>query len=61
MPIAIGIAITLSAVSAAASIATLFIANQAVKKVAPEVDRYRSKVDTAFANIETVKRALRSL
>ena len=61
MPIAIGIAITLSAVSAAASIATLFIANQAVKKVGPEVDRYLSEVDMALANIETVRKALRSL
>ena len=61
MPIAIGIAIALSAVSAAASITTLFIANQAVKKVGPEVDRYLSEVDIALANIETVRKALRSL
>ena len=61
MPIAIGIAIVFSAVSAAASVTTMLIANQAVKKVAPEVDRYLSEVDIALANIETVRKALRSL
>ena len=61
MPIAIGIAIVFSAVSAAASVTTMLIANQAVKKVSPEVDRYLSEVDMALANIETVRKALRSL
>ena len=61
MPIAIGIAIVFSAVSAAASVTTMLIANQAVKKVGPEVDRYLSEVDMALANIETVRKALRSL
>ena len=61
MPIAIGIAVVFSAISAAASITTLVIANQAVTKAKTELDGVMTEVDLALANVNTIRNALRQL
>lgn len=61
MPIAIGIAIVFSAISAAASVTTLIIANKAVEKAKTEFDGVMTEVDLALANVNTIRNALRQL
>ena len=61
MPIAIGIAVVFSAISAAASVTTPIIANKAVEKAKTEFDGVMTEVDLALANVDTIRQALRQL